>query len=158
MKIQIVRTRFGSVSTHGVMFVNGDFFGYTIEDVVRIPFEKVQHETAIQAGDYEAEYSYSAKFRRDTIRLKHVEGFDGILIHEGNDSKDSSGCILVGGGIALNGITNSRIWVEKLEKQAHEARVKKEPITVHICNSLFDIMEMSDHCPISLVELSNRCW
>lgn len=158
MKISVIRTRFGEKSTHGLLFVNGVFFGYTLEDIVRMPFNKVKCFTAIRSGDYPLALRYSPHFRRDCISVLQVRDFDGILIHEGNSADDSAGCILVGFGIALNGLTQSKAAINELESRCKAAWGRGETITLHICDSIFQISELENHCPISLVDIVNRCW
>jgi len=52
MKIQLFRILYNEDSTRGALFVDGKFFGYTLEDVVRPAGVKVPGKTAIQAGKY----------------------------------------------------------------------------------------------------------
>lgn len=81
--------------TLGELFINGKFFCYTLEDVVRTG-AKVAGETAIPAGVYPVTIERSPAFRMLTPRLHHVPGFEGVLLHPGNGPKDTRGCVLVG--------------------------------------------------------------
>jgi hypothetical protein len=81
--------------TIGELWYNGKFFCYTLEDVVRTG-AKVAGATAIPAGTYSVTIERSPTFRMLTPRLHGVPGFEGVLIHPGNDHKDTRGCILVG--------------------------------------------------------------
>lgn len=79
------------------MFVNGKFFGYTMEDVVRdlSKEQKVMHKTAIPAGQYSVVVNMSNHFKREMCQILNVPQFEGIRIHGGNTAEDTSGCILV---------------------------------------------------------------
>lgn len=158
MKIAVIRTRFGAKSTHGVLFVDGKFFGYTIEDIVRMPFEKIKSVTAIKSGSYWVNMAYSAHFGKNKIKVREVANFDGILIHEGNTALDSSGCILVGFGISMSGITRSKDAIVALEEIVKQAEARGEKISLHVCDSIFQLYELNEHCPISLVEVEKHCW
>lgn len=79
----------------GDLHVDNEFFCYTLEDEIRADGVKEYGVTAIKAGLYEIEVTYSPKFKRDMILIKNVPNFSGIRIHGGNTSKDSLGCPLV---------------------------------------------------------------
>lgn len=93
MKIEVIRDVFTEKETLGKMFIDGSFFCYTLEDVVRD--YKIKHQTAIPAGTYKVVYVFSPKFKKLMPRLLDVKNFEGVLIHGGNTAVDSSGCILV---------------------------------------------------------------
>lgn len=94
MKIEIIRKEFTEFSTIGDMLIDGEFFCYTLEDVVR-PV-KIPRETAIPYGYYEVITNYSHRFKRIMPIILNVPGFDGVRIHGGNTAKDTEGCPLVG--------------------------------------------------------------
>lgn len=98
----------------------------SLEDKVRIGQAKIKHETAIPAGRYPLALYDSPRFAREyytkddvniiprkewekltkatqalyhrhaVIWVKNVPGFEYILIHWGNTSADTDGCLLVG--------------------------------------------------------------
>jgi hypothetical protein len=105
MYIKVIRDIYTDTTTGGMMYLNGEFFCYTLEDVVRARGVKIKHETAIQAGIYDVVVTMSGRFKRMMPLLKEVPMFSGIRIHGGNTHKNSSGCILV----AKNRINDEKI-------------------------------------------------
>lgn len=96
-------------------------------DVEAIKHLKVYAETAIPTGCYQITLNVvSPKYvKRDYYkrlcggrvpRLIGVKGFEGILIHIGNDAKDSAGCILVGYNKQVGKVIDSTKAFEKLYK------------------------------------------
>ena len=55
-------------------------------------------------------------------RLINVKGFDGVLIHIGNTSKDTDGCILVGRNTKVGKVLESGITFRKLYERLKEAK------------------------------------
>ena len=51
MKLQVVRTQFGKDATNGLLFIDGVFECYTLEDQYQAV--KVMHETCIPEGTYD---------------------------------------------------------------------------------------------------------
>ncbi len=112
------------------------------EDVIKRI--KVHGETAIPTGTYRVDMdSVSPRFSRQTYyqkvcggklpRLVGVKGFQGVLIHAGNTSADTHGCILVGQNKEVGKVLNSRDTFEHLYKFMAQARAKGEEITITIC-------------------------
>lgn len=89
----LVRTEYPTY-TSGKLYLDGQYFCDTLEDVVRE--KKVYAQTAIPYGTYSLIINYSNRFKKNMPRLLNVPNFDGILIHSGNTTADTSGCILVG--------------------------------------------------------------
>ncbi len=105
MKLQVVRTQFGKDATNGLLFIDGKFECYTLEDQYQTV--KVMHETCIPEGEYDIEFRktggfhtrYSAKYGNShygMLHLQDVPGFTYILIHSGNTDEHTSGCLIVG--------------------------------------------------------------
>lgn len=82
--------------TLGELSLNGKFFCYTLEDVVRPAGQVVAGQTAIPAGHYPVSLTMSPRLRILTPRLGGAVASRGILIHAGNTAADTLGCILVG--------------------------------------------------------------
>jgi hypothetical protein len=100
--LRLIREPTVDGATLGVLFVDGVFQCFTLEDPIReqlgVPVEvwKRPGETAIPAGCYEVTVTWSPRFQRNLPELRAVPGFSGIRIHTGNRSADTAGCILVG--------------------------------------------------------------
>lgn len=107
----------------GHMYIDGKYICDTLEDTNRDANKngvfdngevKIKGQTAIPYGTYEVVWAYSPKYKRFTPRLLNVPSFEGILIHSGNTSKDTEGCILVGENKKKGMVLNSRATVNKL--------------------------------------------
>ena len=105
MKLQVVRTQFGKDATNGLLFVNGLFECYTLEDQYQAV--KVMHETCIPEGTYDIKFrtvggfheKYKKKYGNShygMLHLQDVPNFTYILIHAGNTDEHTSGCLIVG--------------------------------------------------------------
>jgi hypothetical protein len=105
MKLQVVRTQFGKDATNGLLFIDGKFECYTLEDQYQAV--KVMHETCIPEGEYDIQFRktggfhtrYSAKYGNSHYGMLHIQdvpGFTYILIHSGNTDEHTSGCLIVG--------------------------------------------------------------
>ena len=105
MKLQVVRTQFGTDATNGLLFVNGLFECYTLEDQYQAV--KVMHETCIPEGTYDIKFrtvggfheKYKKRYGNDhygMLHLQDVPNFTYILIHAGNTDEHTSGCLIVG--------------------------------------------------------------
>lgn len=94
MNLELRRWRLESTLTIGGLYLDGEFFCFTLEDPVRPT--KIQGETAIPEGTYDVILSRSPRFQRFMPEILGVPGFEGIRIHVGNTPEDTEGCILVG--------------------------------------------------------------
>ncbi len=106
MKLDVVRTQFGVDATNGMLFIDGVFECYTLEDEVRDV--KVKGETAIPLGEYEiklrteggfhSKYTarYGSGFHKGMLWLQDVPNFQWILVHTGNQDSHTAGCLLLG--------------------------------------------------------------
>lgn len=139
MKIEVKRIAKRNTYTIGKMYIDGNYFCDTLEDVDRginqkdsldtIKKIKVAGATAIPTGTYKVIVNMSPKFQRNLPRLIDVPGFEGILIHRGNTDKDTAGCILVGENKIVGKVINSTVYEKKLVNILQNT---KEDITITI--------------------------
>lgn len=105
MKLQVVRFQKGSDATNGMLFIDGEFECYTLEDEYRDV--KVMGETCIPEGTYDVKLRteggfhnrYTAKygdFHKGMLHVQDVPNFEFILIHTGNTDEHTAGCLLLG--------------------------------------------------------------
>jgi hypothetical protein len=106
LSLLLIRKVYTNESTIGDLYINGKFFCYTLEDVVRANNIKIDKETAIPQGIYQVDITYSPRFKRKMPILYGVPMFTGIRIHGGNKAENSEGCILV----AYTKINNYHIY------------------------------------------------
>lgn len=141
MELRLERKWPKKTYTIGRLYINGKLFCNTLEDRVADinrngvfdgSERKVYGETAIPYGTYKVFYGWSPRFGRNLPRLLNVTAFDGILIHPGNDAKDSAGCILVGLNTEPGRLTQSRHYSDELNKLVDAAQRSGEPITIEI--------------------------
>ena len=136
MKLQVVRTQFGTDATNGLLFVNGLFECYTLEDQYQAV--KVMHETCIPEGTYDIKFrtvggfheKYKKRYGADhygMLHLQDVPNFTYILIHQGNSDEHTSGCLILGetqqdldlsddGFIGHSGVAYSKLY-KKVAKE-----------------------------------------
>ena len=105
MKLQVLRTQFGKDATNGMLFIDGVFECYTLEDQYQAV--KVMHETCIPEGTYDIKFrktggfhsKYSERYKNAHYGMLHIQdvpNFTYILIHTGNSDEHTSGCLIVG--------------------------------------------------------------
>lgn len=151
MKIIIDRVYKYPKYTVGEVYVNGNFYCYSMEDTDRglhvdMPMRylrerKVYGETAIPCGTYEVIIDYSPKFKRymphvmyrnEEDKLVEVPSFSGIRLHPLNTAEDSLGCIGFGDWQGSNRIVNSKAYTAMLTDKIQKARNKKEKVILEI--------------------------
>jgi hypothetical protein len=132
----------------GELFINDDDkpFCYTLEDELRADDVKVQGKTAIPHGTYKTTVRYSPHFKREVIMLYNNTGENGVkfvdgegekdfyyvLIHGGNDSSDTEGCILVAfnsDGKRIWGTAEKALFKKLQEYDEVEVIITNQPIT-----------------------------
>jgi len=105
VKLTVVRTQFGTDATNGLLFIDGIFECYTLEDQYQAV--KVMHETCIPEGTYDINFrktggfhaKYSERYKNAHYGMLHIQdvpNFTYILIHTGNTDEHTSGCLIVG--------------------------------------------------------------
>ncbi len=102
MTLRLLREPSALDATLGLLLIDGRWFCWTLEDVVRevagqpVAAWKVPGQTAIPVGVYRVQVTMSARFKRPLPLVLDVPGFSGIRFHRGNTAKDTEGCIIVG--------------------------------------------------------------
>ena len=136
MKLQVIRTQLGRDATNGLLFIDGLFECYTLEDQYQAV--KVMHETCIPEGTYDIKFrtvggfheKYKKRYGADhygMLHLQDVPNFTYILIHAGNTDEHTSGCLIVGetqqdldlsddGFIGHSGVAYSKLY-KKVAKE-----------------------------------------
>ena len=153
MKLRLERRWPKATYTIGVLFIDGLRYCETLEDRDRglkqtdpptyISSRKVAGETAIPKGTYTVAMNVTSpkyagvawyyNFCRGKMpRLLAVPGFDGILIHPGNDALDTRGCILVGKNTKVGKLTESKACFQEVYRLMKSAADKGEKITIEI--------------------------
>jgi len=115
-------------STIGLLFINGKYFCYTLEDAFN-PI-KISGKTRIPSGTYHLNFLKEMTPLTETYRNRfpdwfsyhiHVEdvpGFTKIYIHNGGTHADTAGCILVSDSLtdsqSAETFTNSRETYKRL--------------------------------------------
>ena len=127
MKIKVDRIYKGESYTIGKMYLNGEYFCDTLEDAIR-PV-KIPNETAIPAGTYKVEVTYSPRFKRNLPLLIDVPNYTGIRIHNGSNKDHTSGCILVGFNTSKGILSDSRKISDHL---TNLLKSLSEPIEIEI--------------------------
>lgn len=105
MRINVVGYSSGKESSLGVMFINGKFACYTLEDEKRSA--KVYGKTRIPRGTYRIGFrkvgGFNSRYKKKfplwhggMLEILNVPNFKYVLIHIGNKDDDTAGCILVG--------------------------------------------------------------
>ena len=112
------------------MLINGVFFGYTLEDKVRLT-PKVPGRTAIPAGVYCVKVDVSPKFKKKLPHIMGVPGFKGVRIHGGNTAADSEGCPLVAKHRA-----EGKIWGSLSSELTQLISSSKKCVYIEIINTL----------------------
>ena len=111
MLIEIIRDEELPTRTFGKMFIDGRYFGETLEDTDREIEKggvKVYGESAIPRGRYPVTVSVSRRFGREMPEVMNVPEFSGIRIHGGNTESDTLGCPLLGQVRTSTGVANCK--------------------------------------------------
>jgi hypothetical protein len=135
MIIELIREIYTKQATLGKMYIDGEYFCYTLEDTVRPNGIKVKHHTAIPEGTYKVTLTYSNRFKRIMALIQDVPMFSGIRIHGGNTHENTSGCPL----IAYNKLADDKIQgtAEKdFTLKVKYAIMNNEDVTITILNKL----------------------
>ena len=160
MKLNVIRHQFGKDATNGLLFIDGVFECYTLEDEVREV--KVMHETCIPEGEYEIKLRaeggfhsrylkrYGADWHKGMLWLQDVPNFTWILIHTLNDSTQTSGCLGVGSSqqdLDLDSkgkILQSRDAYQRMYPKVRDALLNGEKVTIEYSNINLGAKELSN--------------
>ncbi|MDW3196436.1 MAG: DUF5675 family protein [Cytophagales bacterium] len=130
-------------TTLGLLFIENEFFCYTLEDTYRP--HKIMKETRIPSGTYqlgfnEIESNTTSRYRKGRpwfkyhLHVKDVPNYSGILIHVGNTKEDTAGCLLVAdsisGGNKLKTVYDSWKAFERLYKTLRPKIENKEDVRI----------------------------
>lgn len=131
MELTVIRYDFLPDRTFGKLYIDGEYWCDTLEDLDRglydymsveeIKQKKVKDKTAIPYGKYEVKMTYSIKYEKELPQILNVPGFAGVRIHNGSYPEHSLGCVLI--GRRLNDmLTDSRVttsnFVKKIGKES----------------------------------------
>lgn len=142
MKIEVIRKWKKENYTIGVLYVNGERLCNTLEPVDRkllkgmtvetIRKKKVYGRTAIPSGEYKIKMNMMASRKKVRPQIMDVPAFFGVFIHEGNNAKDTKGCILLGDNTQKGMVLNSHKRVLELGSLIDEAEENEEDVTLII--------------------------
>ena len=133
MKLKLKRIALKDTYTIGKLYIDDVYFCDTLEDKVRDfnkngkfdnEEKKIKNETAIPYGTYNIttnvvsprfkDRAWAKPYGGKIPRLLNVNSFDGVLIHPGTTSNDTSGCLLVGRNTIVGKLTQSQDTFHKL--------------------------------------------
>jgi hypothetical protein len=146
MKLQVVRTQFGIDATNGLLFINGIFECYTLEDQYQTGPKKYG-ETCIPKGTYEIKFRkeggfhsrYSKRYGNDHYGMLHLQSvpeFTYVLIHSLNNDDQTMGCLGVGNtqqdlDVNKDGlITQSRDAYAKMYEKVAKELLQNNKVTI----------------------------
>ena len=167
MKLQVVRTQFGKDATNGLLFIDGVFECYTLEDQYQAV--KVMHETCIPEGTYDIKFrktggfhaKYSARYKNAHYGMLHIQdvpGFTYILIHTGNTDEHTSGCLIVGEtqqdlDINFNGMVgSSAVAYKKMYSKVANQLLQGKKVTIEYSKIDLDGKELSNTASPDLIK------
>ena len=117
VNLLLIRDTLTEQSTMGKLFLNGEEFCDTLE----LPWKENKRSiSCIPAGEYDARLRLpreSATREYIHLLIKDVPNRDYILVHIGNTTKDTKGCILVGQSRKQHSVGNSTLAMELLIKE-----------------------------------------
>jgi hypothetical protein len=134
MRITITRVARVEDATIGKLEIDGIQTCYTLEDIVRPPGVKIPGSTAIPAGTYPVQITWSPRFKMDMPLLIGVPDFHGVRIHPGNAAEDTEGCILVGMEVRHDTVIRSREAYNIVFREIREALIVHEDVFIDIIN------------------------
>lgn len=117
VSLVLIRDTFTKESIIGKLYVDGEMFCDTLE----LPYKDNQRRiSSIPMGVYNVRLRYPRESgTRDYLHLliQDVPNRDFILVHRGNKSSDSRGCVLVGLKREQDFVSNSKLAMDLLMKE-----------------------------------------
>ena len=99
-------------------------------DTLELPWRgNATNLSCIPAGTYNCLWEYQNDLTEYHYQLQAVLGRTGVFIHQGNEEKDTEGCVLVGDSYNGDEILNSLVTLIKFEDL-----MNKQPFTLTIVN------------------------
>ena len=135
VELVVARTDATATRTIGQLWLAQRAVCYTLEDPIR-DGPKVIQETAIPVGRYRLVITLSQRFGVPLPLLLDVPGFEGIRIHSGNTSADTSGCLLVGLGRTPETITQSHLALSAVQGIIASALSQSRTVWLTVRNPL----------------------
>lgn len=132
-------------TTLGLLFYDGKFFCYTLEDTFRET--KIAGQTRIPKGTYRLGFnksltSLTQQYRNKYpwfeyhLHLKNVPGYEGIYMHVGNYHQNTDGCILLADGIGAGNsqlmVTHSQQAYKRFYQKIKEVLDREEQVRISI--------------------------
>lgn len=142
--LTVLRYSDDKTTTVGLLYLNGFFYCYTLEDTYREV--KLAKETRIPAGKYTLDFNrhdtdLTLKYRKRYpewfqyhLEIKQVPNYTGVYIHNGGNHTHTAGCLLVSDSLSIDGsektLTNSRETFRRLYTYLKTEIEKGTPVRV----------------------------
>ena len=110
--LTLLRTASVPSGLYGMLFIGNIPFCLTLEPNW---LNNARNKSCIPPGTYEC-IKYSGTKFKNVFLIKDVPERSGILIHAGNTTNDTEGCILVGHSFSNRGIINSQAAMAQLNE------------------------------------------
>lgn len=142
--LTVLRYADDKTTTVGLLYLNGFFYCYTLEDTYREV--KIASQTRIPAGKYNLDFNrhntdLTMKYRERYpnwfqfhLEIQHVPNYTGVYIHNGGNHTHTAGCLLVSDSLSVDGttktLTNSRETFRRLYTYLKTEIEKGTPVRV----------------------------
>lgn len=156
--ITLLRYMDDGQTTLGLMFLQGKFFAYTLEDTHQD--EKNHGNTRIPQGVYPLQLNRNVTGLTQTYRnkfswfdfhveIKEIPNFSLVYIHIGNTHIDTKGCVLIADGVNAADpqkmISHSRLAFERFYKTIHPLLNSNRKLTIQLLDE--DWIQRSELIP-----------
>jgi len=155
-KYKLIRFEQDDKATLGKLLdESGSIICYTLEDPWKSNFRNI---SCIPEGIYKCIKHNGTKYQ-NVWKLLGVVGRSNILIHNGNYTTDTQGCILVGQNHAeykgVSMVNNSKNTLNKMRRSMPE-EFELKIICEGFSNSLCDFYEQREECQNAAKEIEKR--